>query len=387
MEISEQQPDKHIRVPLATDEAILAVGAELKSTVCLLEGNQATICGEIGGLDDPSNYREFVRQVERLSALAVREISVVAYDTHPEYAASRYALSQFSNLHLTAVQHHHAHIVAGMGENGLTGRVVGIACDGTGYGTDGTIWGCEVLLADEASFRRTGHLRQFPLIGGDSAAIETFRPALGLLTETFGDDFFKTPHGMSITKRIDPQTLGFTKARLMSGTSRTVKTSSLGRLFDAVAFILGICDRNETEGQAPIALQTAAQKCNSADAFPWELHQTTDGTTVMDFAPMIRKIAAPEARENPQAAALGFHKTIAEMLAACAIKTCCEVDINRVVLSGGCFVNKLLLSLLTDLLRESGKKVYIHEKLSPGDACVSLGQCIVAAGRLKKGIL
>ena len=104
----------------------------------------------------------------------------------------------------------------------------------------------------------------------------------------------------------------------------------------------------------------------------------------MDFAPMIRKLAAPQARENPQASALSFHKTIAEMLAACAIKTCDDADVGRVVLSGGCFANKLLLSLLTDLLRESEKKVYIHKKLSPGDACVSLGQCIVAATRMKK---
>jgi len=373
---------------LGTDAPILALGAELKSTVCLLEGKQATVCGDIGNLSDPSNYREFVRQVERLSALSGRDISVVAYDLHPQYAASRYAMSQFSDLHLTAVQHHHAHIVAGMAENGLTGRVVGIACDGTGYGTDRTIWGCEVLLTDEASFRRAGHLRQFPLIGGDSAAIETFRPALGLLTETFGEDFFKTPHGISITSGIDPQTLGVTKARLQGGAIAAGATSSsLGRLFDAVAFILGICDRNDTEAAAPIALQTAAEQCDSADAFPWELHQTTDGTTVMDFAPMIRKIAAPEARENPQASALGFHKTIAEMLAACAIKTCCDADIGRVVLSGGCFANKLLMSLLTDILREAGKKVYIHQKLSPGDACVSLGQSVVAAGRLQKGIL
>ena len=107
----------------------------------------------------------------------------------------------------------------------------------------------------------------------------------------------------------------------------------------------------------------------------------------MDFAPMIRELAAPQARENPQAAALGFHKTIAEMLSTCAIKTCTQADIDRVVLSGGCFANKLLVSLLTDMLRESGKKVYIHQQLSPGDVCVSLGQSIVAAGRLKKGIL
>ncbi|MCK5113976.1 MAG: hypothetical protein KAR11_04365 [Phycisphaerae bacterium] len=397
MEAPNQQPDTQIKVPLGANEPILALGAELKSTVCLLEGNTATISPDVGHLAEPSHYRRFVGEVQRLTELATRDIGVVAYDSHPEYAASRYGLAKFPGRHLTAVQHHHAHIAACMAENGITGKTVGIACDGTGYGTDGTIWGCEVLLADEASFRRVGHLRQFRLVGGDSAAIETFRPALGLLTETFGADFFESPNAASITSRIDPKTLEITKARLLggggqgagviaagaAGAGSGVKTSSLGRLFDAAAFILGICDRNDTEAAAPIALQSAAEQCESADAFPWELHQTANGTTVMDFAPMIREMATSAARENPQVSAMRFHKTIAEMLTACAIQTCAAADVGRVVLSGGCFVNKLLTSLLTDLLRQAGQKVYVHNKLSPGDACVSLGQSIVAAGRLR----
>lgn len=400
--------DTIIELPLASPQPILALGPELKSTVCLLEGRHARISADHGHLADPRAYRAFLATVERMIGQCDAPPRILAHDLHPDYAATRYARSssrgegfqparhegslpsmktQRRNLRgaaLMPVQHHHAHIAAAAAEHGLAGRVVGIACDGTGYGTDGQIWGGEILLTKtDGSFTRAAHLAEFPLPGGDAAAIDTFRPAAGLVQATFGTDW--PEHLAAAFARVEPQTLQLLRQQLASPTARIVRTTSTGRLFDAVAFLLGLCDRNTTEAAAPIALQTAAQSTDDTLELDSDI-LLEDDRLILDTRPLIASLIDRIADgDDPAALARGFHHALAAMLAEGAIRTCRANDTADVVLSGGCFLNPLLMATLSDRLVEADLNVYTHQRLSPGDACVSLGQAVVAAQTLSKG--
>lgn len=374
-------PAVRIEVPRPSAEPILAVGAELKSAPCLLDEATATLAGEIGNLADPQAYRAFVAAVENLlqgPTAADHPPQIVACDLHPQYAATRYARSL--KMRVVGVQHHHAHVVSCMVDNGITGPVVGISCDGTGYGPDETIWGCEVLACDEADYRRAGRLRTFALPGGDAAAIETWRPAAGLLNEAFGRNW--PTAAAEIFSRVEPEALKLARQRLASPSARLMRTSSLGRLFDAAAFLLGLCDRNDTEAQAPIALQSAAETCDSAEPMEWILNEH-NGLLEMDPLPMIRQLLAAAAAGPVEKLARAFHESVAAMLADCTVRTCEATGRRRVVLSGGCFMNRLLRNRITELLEQNGLGVYIHRRVSTGDGGIALGQAVSAAARLE----
>ncbi len=367
-----------IYVPVESAVSILAVGGQLKSALCLLRGDTAVMSEHLGELDNPSAYRNFVETVERFESLLEVKPELCAFDLHPDYAATRYARGL--SVPLEGVQHHHAHVVSCMAENGLTGKVVGIACDGTGYGTDGRIWGCEVLVCDEASFERAGHLRYYPLIGGDSAALETWRPAAGLLRETFGDGW----SDLGAMRRVDAEKLRVAERRL-SGEARLVETSSLGRLFDAAAFLLGLCDRNLFEAQAARALESAASAVENADPLPYELSRGDDGEIVLDVREMIRELVASAGDGgNVQSLARAFHETVAAMLAEAAARAAKRENLRKVVLSGGCFANRLLLGSLWRRLRQNGLDVFVHQNVPTGDGGIALGQALVAAARIRR---
>jgi hydrogenase maturation protein HypF len=375
--------DTLIDIPIESPQPILALGPELKSTVCLLQGRRACISEDHGHLADPNAYRAFLNTVERLRDMAESPPRVLAHDLHPDYAATRYA-RQLRNVTLIPVQHHHAHVAAASAEHGLAGRVVGVACDGTGYGTDGNIWGGEILLAEtDGRFTRAGHLAEFPLPGGDAAAIDTFRPAAGLVHAVFGPHWPEA--ALDRFARIDAQGLAVLRKQLASPTARIVRTTSTGRLFDAVAFLLGLCDRNTTEAAAPIALQTAAQSTEDTLELDSDI-LLEDDNLILDTRPLVRSLLNSIAAGNdPAALARGFHRALAALLAEGAIRTCRRADTQDVVLSGGCFLNPLLTAALSDRLAAAGLNVYTHGSLSPGDACVSLGQAMIAAQTLSKG--
>lgn len=377
-----RQDETIFDVPLVAAGSILAVGAELKSSPALMVGSRIYVSQSVGRLDDPDAYRRFVVEIEDLPRRHDVQPDVIAYDLHPEYAATRWALTQRAKHHV-GVQHHHAHIVAGMAEHGLTGKVVGLACDGTGYGTDGTIWGGEALVCDfdTGAFQRAGFLRPFALLGSDAAAIETYRPALGVLVETFGDDWPDEAH--HLLDEIDPHALQMAVARLGAPSARLPRTSSLGRLFDAVAFLLALCRRNDTEAQAPIAVQQAAEQCDAAEALPYAREEAGDGAIVMDYRPMIRAMVKETAKTPFRARA--FHEGLAKMFAQTVSRVCEANNERRVVLSGGCFLNSLLHKRLKERLRHEGCEVYTHQVLSPGDENIAVGQALVAAARMKKG--
>jgi hydrogenase maturation protein HypF len=381
-----------VQVTVEAERPVLALGAELKSTVCLLSGADAVVSEHLGELSNPAAYRNFIGTLDCFERLLDVRPEVIAYDLHPDYAATRHARTL--GLPSTAVQHHHAHVVACMADNGLAGRVIGVACDGTGYGSDGTIWGCEVLVCDEADFERAGHLRPFPLLGGDRAAIETWRPAVGLLHGTYGSDWSDRSDLSDVVRRIDAGALALAKARLDSDDARVVRTSSLGRLFDAAAFILGVCDRNRCEAEAPMALEAlagAARETRKAGTGTSSLRSAGASprfSLAIDFAPLVRALVDGTKSGRPVAElARMFHETVALMIAECVGHVAEQTGLTRVMLSGGCFANRLLLTRLWELLESRGLEPYTHRAVPPGDGGVALGQAVCAAARMKKGDL
>jgi hydrogenase maturation protein HypF len=368
-----------ITVPVPSARCVLAVGGELKSTICLLWGNAAVLSEHLGELPHPATYRNFLATVELFKHLLHLEPEVIACDLHPSYVTTHWARAAGGAVE--AVQHHHAHVVSCMAENGITGRVIGIACDGTGYGVDGAIWGGEVLVCDEAAFTRAAHLRYYPLAGGDAAAVETWRPAAGLLHEVLGADW----PAASAFARVEPEALALTAARL-SGRSRLPLTSSLGRLFDAAAFLLGLCDRNGHEGQAAMALEAAAARASrEVEPLPYEIIASAEGPLWLDLRPALAQLVVESAGGRPvEELARAFHESVAAAFADAAQRTAEQTSLDRVCLTGGCMVNRLLLCGLAARLRRAGLKVFTHRHVPPGDGGLALGQAVAAAARIAR---
>ncbi len=374
-----------IQVPVESPAVVLAVGGELKSAVCVLSGRQAVLSEHLGELENPAAFRNFTTTIEQFKKLLRVEPRLVACDMHPDYAATRFAATL--GLPVARVQHHHAHIVSCMAEAGISGRVIGVSCDGTGYGTDGAIWGCEVLACDEADFERAGHLRYYALPGGDQAARETWRPALSLLWEMFGPAWRERAEPQAA--RVDQQALEMTERRL-ARSGRMPRTSSLGRLFDAVAFILGVCDRNRYEAEAAMTLEAMAREAGPADVLAYAIENTDDGhrPMVCDVRPMIRDLVNGLAGgESIGRLAAAFHETCSRMLADVVEHVGVRTGLCRVLLSGGCFANRLLLERLTERLRAGGFEVISHREVPTGDGGIALGQAVVAAERLRRGLV
>ncbi len=363
-----------------SDLKVLALGGELKSTICMLRGDEALLSEHLGDLDNPAAYRNFAGTVDSFQGLYGFEADLVACDLHPAYASTRFA--EVLGLPIERIQHHHAHIVAAMADNGLEGEVLGLACDGTGYGDDGRIWGCELLVAGEADYRRAGQLRNFPLLGGDAAARETWRPAAGLLAETFGEEWLEALP--DLTERIDGKALELSRKFLASPVSPAVETSSLGRLFDAIAFLLGLCDFNRAEAQAPMALEAAAARFSgNVGALAYELEE--GDRLILDWRPLVADLASRQRDGRPvEETAAAFHRALAEMLAEAAVRLAGAGAPERVVLSGGCFANRILVEEAAKLLKKQGLEPYLHHRVPAGDGGVALGQAVIAAARAEQ---
>jgi hydrogenase maturation protein HypF len=371
-----------IHVETVADEPILAVGGELKSTVCVLAGGDAVLSEHLGELPNAEAYRNFIRTIEQFKELLGVEPKIVACDLHPYYAATRYA--RWLGLRTVEVQHHHAHVVSCMADNEISGRVIGISCDGTGYGSDGTIWGCEVLACDEADFERVGHLGYFPLFGGDVAAYETWRPAVGLLCDTFGEAWPETVP--SAAMRIDNEALSVFQQRI-GQMQRMPQTSSLGRLFDGIGFLLGLCERNRYEAEAAMSLEATARRHPKVSPLCYTITSGQDAEFPMEIGvrPMIRLLVEGiEGGGSIEELARAFHETVAAMLSDCADRAAGLLDLNRVVLSGGCMANRLLVEGIIDRLDAVGREVYVHKRVPMGDGGLSLGQAVVAAERFRR---
>jgi len=355
---------------------ILACGAELKNTVCVTRGDRAFLSPYIGDLDDFRNYSFFRESARDFMGLLEIKPAIIAYDMHPDYISTRFALAE-KDAGKEGVQHHHAHIASCIAEHNLSGKVIGLALDGTGYGDDGTTWGGEILIADLISYRRVGHLRQYPMPGGDAASLIPARMALGILAAEFGAEAVRIiKKNLPSLKEEEVKVLTEMVARKI----HSPLTSSAGRLFDAVSALLGFSGKISYEGQAAVRLQVMADESVNKN-YPHEIKEE-GGMLVLSFAPAIRAMLCDLEKKAPRGHIAGmFHNTIAIALSEACGLVRAESGLNTVALSGGVFQNDLLVQKLMSVLKKDRFNVYINVIVPPNDGGISLGQAAVAAAR------
>jgi hydrogenase maturation protein HypF len=367
-----------VRLPFEVPPS-LAVGADMKNTCGIGSGTSAWLSGHIGDMDDLATLTAFglaARHLEHLTG--VRPGRLVA-DAHPDYRSRAWAERHAEGRPLTTVHHHHAHVAAVMGEHGLDGRrpVVGIAFDGTGYGTDGAVWGGEVLVADYARFRRFAHLGYVPLPGGDAAVRRPYRMALAHLHAAgvaWEDD-------LPPVAACPPAERDVLAHQLVSGLG-CVPTSSVGRLFDAVSALLGIRQVVDFEAQAAIELESRSRGVDpGAREYSFALREQGPGDPLIaDPAPVIRAVVT-DLRDGVAAETAGarFHAAVVSLIVALADRARRELDVHDVALTGGVFQNALLLSATSRALRAAGFSVLRHRRVPAGDGGLALGQLLIAS--------
>jgi hydrogenase maturation protein HypF len=354
---------------------LLAGGGELKNVFCLTKARHAILSQHIGDLENYETLVFFEETLDNLKKLFRVEPRAVAHDLHPLYLSTRFAL-EMPNLPKIGVQHHHAHIAACMAENGLDGAVIGVAFDGTGYGTDGQIWGGEFLVAGYAGFERRAHLRYVALPGGDVAVREPWRSGLSYLLDASG------PEHLHLLRDVPELRLRVVRRMIEMGVN-CVRTSSCGRLFDAVAAIVGLRREINFEGQAAIELEAIADP-GEPGCYPFELEPGP--AWQLDFRPMIRQVARETEEGQPRSrVAARFHNTLAAAIALTCRTIREETGLNRVCLSGGTFQNWKLLERALRRLRGAGFEVFLHSRVPPNDGGIALGQAAIAAAALRKG--
>ncbi len=373
-------------LPLAFDLPVplLACGGHLKNTFCLGKGRHAFVSHHIGDLENLETLTSFREGIEHFERLFDIYPEAVVYDLHPEYLATKYALDTDIPRKI-GVQHHHAHIASVMAEHGLTEPVIGIAADGTGYGTDGAVWGCEMMVADLKGFERLAHLRYIPLPGGEQAVRQPWRMAATYLSQAFGEAFLEID--IPFVHQLD-RSKWHMLYQMMARGINSPHTSSLGRLFDAVAALLGLPSGSATqlyEGQAAIELEIQATQCSQLESYPFSIEIDEDkAPTLLDVAPTIWAIVDDIQQGLPVAIiANRFHRTIAELLANVCDEIRKQTGLNIVALSGGVFQNRLLLEQLLALLEDRNFQVYINRRVPPNDGGLCLGQIAIAAAQLR----
>ncbi len=355
--------------------SILAVGGEFNNTFCVTYDQYALLSHHIGNMENAETQMAFEQGVKHLTHIFCIEPRVIAHDLHPDYFTTQYA--KRCSLTRVGVQHHHAHIAACMAENGLDDKpVIGLAFDGRGYGTDGAVWGGEVLIASYGAFTRFAHLEYLPLAGGDSANRAPWRIAAGY-ARALDIDVERMP----FLQNIDRRALRLLRQEI-DRNLHTSPTSSMGKLFDAVASMIGVRNEITYEAQARIELEVLSRPAVlAAKSYPYVIEQTADGT-VIRVRPLLAAIVQ-DVRSSASVSLIGarFHKTLAEI----AVEVCRRARDSRglgdVVLSGGVWQNQILLDLVRDGLRQDGFAVYFHRQVPTNDAGLALGQAAVAAAQ------
>jgi hydrogenase maturation protein HypF len=354
---------------------ILAVGGELKNTFCFTRGEYAFVSQHIGDMENYETLESFEEAIDHFQELFRVQPQAIAYDMHPDYMASRYALkrAQIEGLPAVAVQHHHGHIAACMAEHRLSGErpVIGIAFDGTGYGEDGAIWGGEFLLADYQGYRRLFHLAYVPLVGGEAAVRQPWRVALAWLKhadQPWYEDLPPVAEASEVAREnlLRQMTLGL----------NSPMTSSMGRLFDAVSSLIGVRHSVNYEAQAAIELEA----CLDPDERGRYSVDVNDHE--IDPSPLIGGIVADLRRGVPTGLiSARFHNTMAEMVLDVCLRIRKDHRLSEVALSGGVWQNMVLLERTLRLLEGSGFTVYIHRQVPANDGGLALGQAVVGICR------
>jgi hydrogenase maturation protein HypF len=366
-----------IQLPQEAPEPVLACGAALKNTFCLARGGQAFVSHHVGDLDDYRTMQSYTDGVAHLSALLDIDPTVVVHDLHPEYPSTRWAEDR-PGVRLVGVQHHHAHIASCLADNGTEGPVIGVAFDGLGLGDDGTAWGGEFLVADLAGAERVAHLDQVPMPGGDAAARQPWRMAAAHLDAAYAGQI---PAGLAVTRRQGnrwDQVLSVSRAGV-----NAPLTSSAGRLFDAVAALLGVRDVITYEGQAAIELEHLSD-LDELGSYPVPTGAEPVGR--VQVGALVRAIVDDVRRgtEVPVVAAR-FHNALADVVLGVSGRLRDERGLGVVALSGGVFQNALLLTRCLDRLEGAGFRVLTHRQVPPNDGGISLGQAAVAVARMRAG--
>jgi hydrogenase maturation protein HypF len=392
-----------IKLPYAVP-GLLAVGAELKGAVCLAHGQRAFLSQHIGDLQNSSTYDSFRHTITHLCGILEIKPTVVACDLHPDYLSSLFAEEYCSTtssapgyqrdaeeatktdagsrvpMTLYRVQHHHAHMASCMAENGLDGEVIGIIFDGTGYGSDGTVWGGEFLTGGYDGFRRAGHLHPLPLPGGDAAVREPWRMALAYLHQAMGKTAFSLDH--PVARRMNDTEKDIFAAMLEKGINTSL-TTSCGRLFDAVAALLNVRQVVSYDGQAAIELETLAETSNDSEKYEFEISLHSGGLFQLELAPVIKAIWTDlQTGVSSADIARRFHTT----LAYASVDVCERIaegsNIKQIVLSGGVFQNRLLSEMVYTGLTGRGLQVFTHRLVPPNDGGIALGQAAIAGRRI-----
>jgi hydrogenase maturation protein HypF len=371
-----------VTLPIA-GPPVLAVGAQLKATVCLSQAGQAVLSQHLGDLDDADTFAFFRETVTKLSQLTGIRPQVIAHDLHPDLRSTRWARTM--GLPLLPVQHHHAHIASCMVENGRCKAVLGVAFDGTGYGPDGTMWGGEFMVADLGGYRRVGHLRALAMLGGQAAIRAPWRLALAALLDAgeSADHIIDDSAAASGARTLDRQKVQ-ALGDLWHRRNHNPQTTGAGRWFDAVAALCGLRAEITYEGQAAIeweALCAPADDRNGQTAYDIAF-DAADGAFVVDLRPMIRGIVADRRRSVPlPLIAARFHQTMAQIIveSCCRARTAGAPDV--VALSGGCFQNRRLTELSSRLLADAGFQVLLQRRIPCNDGGLALGQAAIASCR------
>jgi len=368
----------YVPVPVFLNEdlpPILAVGGELKNTVCLTKGRHAFLSQHIGDLENLESYGFFETTISSFKRILEVEPQLLAYDLHPDYFSTRWALGQ-SSLKRIGVQHHHAHIASCMAENHLDGKVIGIALDGTGYGTDGAVWGGEVLLATYADFQRVAHLDYVPMPGGGAAITEPWRMAVSYLHKHFGETLWELK--IPFVRELDRRQVAVLVRMLERGVNSPL-TSSCGRLFDAVSALAGIRKRVNYEAQAAIEFEAAIAGEGEGAGYPFEIRPEGSGW-IIDTQPLFASLVN-DLRCGVPAGIVSrrFHEGFVDVLARVAKLIHAKTALQNICLSGGSFQNVFLLEHLKRRLEAEGLKVFTHSEVPCGDGGLSLGQALVAA--------
>lgn len=361
-----------------TRVSILACGPELKNTVALSRGETVFLSQHIGDLDNPEAFRFFEHAIEHLKKILEVEPEAIAYDLHPEYLSTKWALKQES-LPKVGVQHHHAHLASVMAENGVEDRIIGLVLDGTGMGTDGTIWGGEVLVGDFSEFERWAWLRPFPLVGGTRAILEPWRVALVLLWEAFEETL--PPSRLPSLRGVEEKTLELLRQVYRKGIHAPF-TSSCGRLFDGISALLGICQKVDYEAQAAIELEMVADDGEMAEYT--EAFSGVQGRGPVDTRPLVRSVVEDYLNGTEvEKISARFHNTLAGMFLRVLENVSQETGIRTVGLSGGVFQNVRFFEGLLERLQRAGWNVLTHREVPTNDGGIALGQVVVADARLR----
>ena len=376
---------------------ILACGPYLKNTFALAKGKDVFVSHHIGDLGNLETLQSLEKGIEHFQRLFDIQPEIIAYDLHPEYLSTKYARELSAGnprLKTVSVQHHHAHIASCLTDNGIDNhKVIGVALDGTGYGTDGTIWGGEFLIADYADFERAGHFKCVPLPGGDAAIREPWRIAAVYLRETYGERFLELD--LAFVQRLDKQRW-YILEKMIKKRINTPMTSSMGRLFDAVSALIGIRDVVNYEGQAAIELERAITESpqatvSSRGRWAFGLHSPQYGYEIIKekgkFIIATDGIVKGVVEDLSRSVSAGvisykFHNTIVEIITAACKIIAKDTGLREVALSGGVFQNMFLLKGAFTRLKQEGFEVYTHSRVPANDGGISLGQVAVANAKL-----